>query len=50
MLPTTPLKTASLVEKTGSLKRVVSIPSKKMNGYIFGGTNNHKNTIIYKNI
>ena len=39
----TKLKTASLVEKTGSLKRVISIPSKKMNGYIYGGTNNHKN-------
>ena len=38
------LKNASLVEKTGSLKRVISIPSKKMNGYIYGNTNNHKNT------
>jgi hypothetical protein len=38
------LKNASLVEKTGSLKRVISIPSKKMNGYIYGSTNNHKNT------
>ena len=39
----TKLKTASLVEKTGSLKRVISIPSKKMNGYIYRDINNQKN-------
>lgn len=40
----TKLKNASLVEKTGSLKRIISIPSKKMNGYIYGSAKNHKNT------
>ena len=39
------LKAASLVEKTGSLNRVISIPSKMMNGYIYEDKNNKKSEI-----
>ncbi len=37
------LKAASLVEKTGSLTRIVSIPSKIMNGYIYDNKINKMN-------
>ena len=37
------LKTSSFAEKTGSLNRVVSIPSKIMNGYIYVDNNNKTN-------
>ena len=51
------LKAASLVENTGKLNRVVSIPSKIMNGYIYNEKkktinshgNDNENTSLYNN-
>ena len=43
------IKKSSFVEKTGSLNRVVSIPSKMMNGYIYEDKNNKNNKTNNKN-